>query len=67
MKVTKEDLKRMYPLEDIKASFMERPDIAAMPEDERERLWEKQREGIDNFMGIIAQHDVLILSPEVFR
>ena len=57
MRLTVNQQKELIPDDSVKAAFMNRADIAALPEEERKTRWADCQKSLDKFRGFLSTRD----------
>lgn len=59
MKLTPDEQKQLIPDDSIKSAFLERKDIALLPQDEQETRWEEHLNTVNEFREMLSKWIVL--------
>lgn len=60
-KLTREKIKGVIPVDDVKAAFLQRPDIAPLSTEEQEARWAEHQVGLNRFLDFLVTVDGVIL------
>jgi len=60
-KLTREKINEAIPEGDVKAAFLQRPDIAPLSTEEQEARWAEHQVGLNRFLDFLATTNGVIL------